>query len=313
MTALRLGSRSSALARWQSDFVLRRLRALDPDLHIELVEITTEGDAFPEILMLDTDGTGLFTSALERALLANQIDLAVHSFKDLPIEAPAELRIAAVPERGAVEDVLCSVDHRPLAELPAGSRVGTSSSRRIAQLRALRPDLEWVPMRGNVPTRLARVRPDDLDAVVLARAGIERLGMSSQVSEVFAASVVLPAPAQGALAVEIRASDTALAERLAALDHAPSRRAVESERAVLHALAGGCAVPVGALAVAVESGVQLLAGVFDPDGEGAVRAYAREAEPAASVARVVRTLVQGGAREILARFERAPRTVTESA
>jgi hydroxymethylbilane synthase len=301
---IRIGTRGSALARWQTAFVIDALRQRGESREIEIVPILSEGDELPEVLLADVEGTGFFTSALERALLESAIDVAVHSYKDLPVESHPALVIAAVPARGPVEDVLCSLRDLRLVDLPAGSKVGTSSARRTAQLKARRPDLECVPLRGNVPTRLGRVREGDLDAIVLARAGLVRLDLARSISQVFTTGEVLPAPAQGALAIQARAADIALVRRLAALDHAPTRAAVEAERALLHALGGGCAVPVGAFAAAAASGVKLQAGVFGLDGARAIRASGAGAVPADVAAGVARELIQGGALELLGADDR---------
>ena len=311
MKPLRVGTRSSALARWQTGFVTNAMHSLDPALPLEVVELSTAGDEFPEALIADLEGTGLFTSALERALLAGEIDVAVHSFKDLPVEAHPALRVAAVPERGPVEDVLCALDGATVTTLPRGARVGTSSARRAAQLRQRRGDLEFAPLRGNVPTRIARVRAGDLDAVVLARAGLERLGLMEHVTQIFAVSELLPAPAQGALAVQVRASDAALERRLSALDHAPSRRAAECERMLLHLLAGGCAVPVGASATSTGDEIRLIAGVFDPSEDRSARVECAGPDPEDVARRAAVALDQAGGREILERFARAIRVAPE--
>src|SRR5262245_43369516 len=263
---LRIGTRSSALARWQTEHVLGLWRAHDPALDAEVVPFSSVGDDLPEAALEFMDGTGFFSSTLERALLAGEIDVAVHSFKDLPVAVTPGVTIACVPLRGPVEDVLCARDGATLGALSAGARLGTSSLRRTAQLRALRPDIEYVPLRGNVPTRLTRVERGDLDAVVLAKAGIERLGLGHRATQVFTPDEVLPAPAQGAIAIQTRADDRELIARLAALDHAPTHVAVDAERALLHALRGGCSVPVGALARFDDGAIRMTAGVFALEG-----------------------------------------------
>ncbi len=246
MTALRLGTRASTLALTQSGHVADALRALGHE--VELVHITTHGDtSTAAITQLGT--TGVFVTALRDALLAGSVDLAVHSYKDLPT-APCEgLVIAAVPPRADARDALVARDGLTLGELPAGARVGTGSPRRTAQLRALGMDLDVVPVRGNVDTRLGFVRSGELDGVVLARAGLVRLGRQDEITETLDPLQVLPAPAQGALAVECRPD---LVTLLAALDHADSRAAVAAERALLAALEAGCSAPVGALAEVAE-------------------------------------------------------------
>ena len=237
---LRLGTRGSALARAQSGLVADAI-----DGSVELVLISTAGDR-SSAPVESIGGTGVFVSALRDALLAGEIDLAVHSYKDLPT-APADgLVIAAVPERADARDALIARDGLGLAELPAGSRVGTGAPRRMAQLRAARPDLEFVPIRGNVDTRLRKVSEGELDAVVLAAAGLDRLGRSGEITELLDPAVVTPAPAQGALAVECRVGD--MVELLSPLDHPQSRATVAAERAMLAKLESGCHAPIGGFA-----------------------------------------------------------------
>lgn len=266
---LRVGTRASALARTQTGHVVDALGA-----PVEIVHIVTEGDRSAAALS-QLGGTGVFVSALRSALLADEIDVAVHSYKDLPT-APADgIVVAAVPQREDPRDALVARDGLTLGELPPGARVGTGSPRRAAQLRALGLGLEIVPLRGNVDTRLGRVSSGELDAVVLAYAGLRRLGRGGEVTEVLDPIQVLPAPAQGALAVECRASDAAAIELLSVLDSADSRAAVTAERALLAALEAGCSAPVGALGEVAEGDagleVFLRGSVTAVDGSSAVR------------------------------------------
>ena len=247
MSALRLGTRASALALAQSGHVADSLRALGHD--VELVHITTRGDASAAAIT-QLGGTGVFVTALRDALLADQVDLAVHSYKDLPTAVADGLVIAAVPPRQDARDVLVARDGLTLGELPTGATVGTGSPRRTAQLRALGLGLSVVPVRGNVDTRIRKVATGELDAVVLARAGLARLDRLGEVTEVLDPLQVLPAPAQGALAVECRLGP--LVDDLAVLDHADSRTTVDAERALLAFLEAGCSAPVGALAEVAE-------------------------------------------------------------
>ncbi|TMQ63487.1 MAG: hydroxymethylbilane synthase [Candidatus Eisenbacteria bacterium] len=307
----RVGTRASALARRQTAEVVRLWTALDPDARIEVVEIATAGDQLADAPLERLEGTGFFTSALETALLSGAIDLAVHSYKDLPVAATTGLTVAAVPTRGRVEDALCARDGLTLDGLPSGARVGTSSVRRTAQVRSLRSDLDLMPLRGNVPTRLERVARGDLDAVILATAGLERLGLSTRITEVFSFHRVLTAPAQGALAVQTRAGDRALRAVLGRIEHPPTRRAVTAERAVLHALRGGCSVPVGAFARCVGERVALTAGVFGPDGGRALRVEVEGNDPEATGNDAARRLLAAGAGEILAALKREPRLAGE--
>lgn len=307
MTTIRIGTRGSALALWQARHVARLVRRAAPGVKVTLVEIVSTGDTVADVPLTTVEGTGFFTATLERALHAREVDVAVHSFKDLPVEATPGLRIAAVPERGPVEDVLCARDGMTLAALPPGARVGTCSARRTAQVRAMRADLEIRPLRGNVPTRVGRVASGELDAIVLARAGLMRLDLGAHISEIFPVARLLPAPAQGALAVQCRARDTELAAVLSALDDASVRRAVVAERTVLYALGGGCSVPVAALAVHDAGSLLLSAGVFALDGQRACRADLRGWDPVALGEAAARQLLAAGAAEILAEFNRTVR------
>lgn len=262
-----LGTRGSELALTQSGHVADALRALGHP--VELRTIRTAGDVTGGSLVR-AGGTGVFAAALRAALLAGEVDLAVHSFKDLPTVPTPGLVVAAVPRRQSPHDALCAAGRLTLGRLPRGARVGTGSPRRAAQLRTLRPDLTLVEIRGNVPTRLARaLGPDaDLDAVVLAVAGLRRLGLDGAISEVL--DQLLPAPAQGALAVECRADDDAVREALAVLDDPDTRFAATAERAVLAGLGGGCAAPIGALCVREGVGHRLNAKVISADGAHAI-------------------------------------------
>ena len=270
---LRLGTRGSALALAQSGHVAAAVTAR-LGRPVELVRVQTEGDV-NSAAIAQIGGTGVFVTALRDALLAGHVDLAVHSFKDLPT-APADgLAIAAVPVREDPRDVLIARDGLTLGELGAGARVGTGSPRRTAQLLGLGLGLEVVPIRGNVDTRIGTVRSGQLDAVVLARAGLARLGRLDEATEVIDPLTVLPAPAQGALAIECRSADVTLLAELAALDDADTRTAVAAERALLGALEAGCTAPVGALAQVAEGDdgleIYLRGLVAAIDGTDAVR------------------------------------------
>ena len=271
--ALRLGTRGSALALAQSGHVAEAVSAR-LGRPVELVRVQTEGDVNAAAIA-QIGGTGVFVTALRDALLAGHVDLAVHSYKDLPT-APAEgLVIAAVPPREDPRDVLVARDGLTLGELAAGARIGTGSPRRTAQLLGLGLGLDVVPIRGNVDTRIGKVRSGELDAVVLARAGLARLGRLDEATEVIDPLTVLPAPAQGALAIECRADDRELAAQLGALDDDDTRTAVVAERALLAALEAGCTAPVGALAQVAEGDdgleIYLRGLVAAVDGSDAVR------------------------------------------
>jgi hydroxymethylbilane synthase len=266
---IRIGTRASVLARTQTQHVADALGA-----SVQIVPIVTAGDRSAASVS-QLGGTGVFVSALREALLAGEIDVAVHSFKDLPT-APADgIVIGAVPVREDPRDALVARDGLTLGELPQGARVGTGAPRRAAQLRALGLGLQILDLRGNVDTRLGKVSSGELDAVVLALAGLRRLGRDGEVSEILDPIQVLPAPAQGALAIECRADDEHVLAAVAGLEHADSRAAVAAERAVLAALEAGCSAPVGALAVVAEGDdgpeVFLRASVTAVDGSAAVR------------------------------------------
>jgi hydroxymethylbilane synthase len=270
---LRLGTRGSALALAQSGHVAEAITARTGRA-VELVRIVTKGDV-DRAAIAQIGGTGVFVTALRDALLADEVDLAVHSYKDLPTAPASGLTIAAVPPRQDPRDVAVVRDGLTLGELPEGARVGTGSPRRTAQLRALGLGLDVVPVRGNVDTRLGFVTSGELDAVVLARAGLARLDRLDEATEVLDPLQVLPAPAQGALAVECRDGDDAVRALAGALDHGDSRVAVEAERALLATLEAGCTAPVGALAEVAEGedGLEIsLRGIVAAlDGSDAVR------------------------------------------
>ncbi|MBO1751069.1 hydroxymethylbilane synthase [Actinotalea sp. BY-33] len=278
-STVRIGTRGSALALTQTGHVADALRATTgwEEEQVELVRVRTEGDVLTGSLA-SLGGTGVFVVALREALLMGRCDLAVHSLKDLPTaEAPA-LTVAAVPRREDPRDALCARDGLGLMDLPAGATVGTGSPRRAAQLLASRPDLQVVDIRGNVGTRLGRVPglgdgPGDLDAVVLAAAGLRRLDLDEGVvSELLDPTVLCPAPGQGALAIECRTEDAELRDTLAALDHEPTRLAVTAERTLLADLEAGCAAPLGALGTLDGDRLYLDAVVLRPDGGAQLRA-----------------------------------------
>ncbi|MCF6471023.1 hydroxymethylbilane synthase [Nonomuraea sp. MG754425] len=265
--ALRLGSRRSLLATTQSqmvadDYMRRTGRA------VELVGVTTFGDV-TKAHLAQLGGTGVFVSALRDKLIDDEIDLAVHSLKDLPTQQDPRFVLAAIPARHDHRDALVST-HK-FADLPAGARVGTGSPRRVAMLGALRPDLEYVALRGNADTRIAKVHSGELDAVVLAAAGLGRLGRDAEIAQIFEVEELLPAPGQGALAVECRADRADLIELLRVLDDPGTRSAVTAERALLSALEAGCAAPVGAFAADDGQTLNLTAVVVSIDGREAVR------------------------------------------
>lgn len=246
---LRVGTRRSKLALVQTGLIVEALR--EAGQSVEVVEVTTEGDRNRAPLSR-IGGTGVFVSAIREALLAGEIDIAVHSLKDLPTTPVEGIVLAAVPPRENPLDVLVARDGLTLEKLPAGAKVGTGATRRLAQLRMLRPDLTYVEIRGNVDTRIGKLRDGHYDAVVLAMAGLSRLGRADEVTEEFTPDQILPSPGQGALAVECRATDESVVRVLAGLDDPRTRAAVTAERAVLNALAAGCSAPVGAFATVTE-------------------------------------------------------------
>ena len=263
---LRIGSRGSKLALWQAHWVKGKLEELGERLTIEIIKTT--GDKITGVPLAKAGSKGLFTKEIEEALSERRIDLAVHSLKDLPTELPEGLGIAAIPEREDARDALVG---RRLGDLAAGARVGTSSLRRVAQLRALRPDLAIQSVRGNLDTRLRKLEEGQYDAIVLAAAGLKRLGWADRIAEILEPEVMCPAVGQGALAVETRNDGEAPERTCARLDDAGTRAAVTAERALLAALGGGCQVPIGAHA-RIESGLlHLTALVATPDGSHCLR------------------------------------------
>jgi len=297
---MKIGTRGSQLARWQADWVRDRIAA--HGARAEIVVIQTRGDAEVDRPLHELEGKGFFTKEIEDALLDGRIDVAVHSLKDLPTALPPGLALGAIPTRHDPREAL--VNGRSLADLPAGARVGTSSLRRIAQVRFLRPDLEVVPLRGNVPTRVRKVETHDgLDAALLAIAGLERLGLGGK-GAVIDPLDVMPAPGQGALGVEIRADDKATRSALRPLHDDASAVAVSAERALLAALGGGCQAPVAAW-VSREQGAEsrLYGRVTDRDGAAQLTASAEldAKKPEAAGEAVARLLESEGAASLLAR------------
>jgi len=294
-----VGSRSSALARWQAAWVKDLLESAGHQIEIRFIK--TSGDKLPSASLVQSGVKGLFIKEIEEALAAEQVDIAVHSLKDLPTEQPEGLYIAAVPPREDPRDVFISKDGRPFAALPPGSRAGTSSLRRQAQLRLLRSDLQVVPMRGNLDTRLRKLDEGECDALVLAAAGLHRLGLGGRITEYFTPNQMCPAVGQGALAIEIRRGDKRIENAIKPLDHAPTHSAVRAERALLRGLGGGCQFPIAAHACAEGTRLRLM-GVVPSLGEP--RALRAEAEgsmgdPESLGATVARQLLGQGARELL--------------
>jgi len=297
---IRIGTRASQLAQWQAKWVAFQLRALGAT--VELVEITTQGDAQQRGPIASLGSQGVFTKEIQAAVLDSEVDLAVHSLKDLPTETVAGLVLAAVPERENPADALVTAKAESLETLASGARVGTGSLRRQAQLRHLRSDLEVVGIRGNVDTRLRKLDEGEYDAVILAAAGLKRLGLADRIVELLEPPRVLPAVGQGALGLECRADDAAIRELLGDLDDRDSHRAVEAERAMLAKLHGGCSAPVGAWG-RLEDGELVLDGlVATLDGGRVLKAAASgpAAEAGAIGDRVAEELLGQGAAAIVA-------------
>ncbi len=274
---LTIGTRGSKLALWQTHWVKAQLEAHHPDLRIEIAIISTKGDRVLDVSLpkLGEQGKGLFTKELEEALLAGRADLAVHSLKDLPTEFVEGLQLTAVCEREDPRDALVArLGIAAFGDLRRGAIVGTSSLRRIAQLQALRPDLELVPVRGNVDTRLGKLDAGQYDALILAAAGLKRLGYAHRITECLAEDLMLSAVGQGALGIETRADDAAVASLVTVLDHLPTRRACTAERALLKGLGGGCLVPIAALAQLSGAELTLSGLVASADGAQVVRGKA---------------------------------------
>lgn len=269
MNSLRIGTRGSALARWQAEFV--RAELAKRGTAAELVIIRTSGDRDRESSLRLIGGKGVFTKELEDALLERRIDLAVHSMKDMPTRLPAGLQIAAICQREDVRDALVSRNAVKLDQLPHGARIGTSSLRRQAQLRHYRRDLEMVDMRGNVDTRLAKLARGDYDAIVLAKAGLERLGRADQITQLLPPDLCMPAAGQGAIGIEIRDEDGEISAAVRQLNHPESQVAVEAERALLAGLESGCQVPIGVWCRTESGNLTMDACVFSPDGSESVR------------------------------------------
>ena len=301
---LTFATRPSALAHWQTRWVIRALQGIYPDLLCEEKVITTKGDTILDKPLPEIGGKGVFTQELESELLSGAVHCAVHSLKDLPVQSPEGLTIGCIPVRGEVRDVLISKDEYNLAALPQNSIVGTSSLRRAAQLRAVRPDVRTESLRGNVDTRLRKALDGRYDAIILAGAGLTRLGLDSHVTEWLTLDVMLPAPGQGALAVQCRADDETTLGLLSMLDDESTRRSVVTERAFLSGLGGGCAVPVAAYAETVMQpsvpGIRLTGLVISEDGEKAIRVTGEGIDPLQLGEELAREAIAQGAGTILA-------------
>jgi hydroxymethylbilane synthase len=293
-------TRPSALARWQTQWVMNALKNIHGDLDCEEKIITTQGDRVLDKPLPEIGGKGLFTQELESELLLGTVHCAVHSLKDLPVENPPGLTVGCIPVRAEARDALISKNGYTLATLPEGASVGTSSLRRAAQVLALRPDVQIESLRGNVDTRLRKAMDGQYDAIILAGAGLTRLGLEDHVTEWLSLDVMLPAPGQGALAVQCRAEDQTTLDLLAALEDDPTRRAVTAERAFLSGLGGGCSVPVAAYARIISDELRLTGLVISEDGKKIVKVTGQGTEPFQLGNDLAQGAITQGANEILA-------------
>jgi hydroxymethylbilane synthase len=298
MPRLRIGSRGSQLALWQAHYISAFLRQRGHEVELEIIKTT--GDKITDVALAKVGTKGMFTKEIEEALAEGRVDLAVHSLKDLPTELPSGFEIAAIPKRENPRDVFCSSKYESIEQLPKAARVGTSSLRREAQLRAMRPDLDILSLRGNVDTRLRKLEAGEYDAIILAAAGLNRLGKTELVRQIVPEGVMCPAAGQGALAIEIRSGDSTTRQLIAFLDDAAARVATICERALLNKMGGGCQVPIGALAEIRDGRLHLQAVVARPEGTKVLRESASGAEPRELGESVGETLLRKGGDVILA-------------
>ncbi len=297
MANLRIGSRGSQLALWQANHVAGLLREKGHTVEIEIIKTT--GDKILDVALAKVGTKGMFTKEIEEALAEKRVDLAVHSLKDVPTELQPEFTLAAIMKREDPRDAFISVKYSGLEELPCGAKVGTSSLRRQCQLKALRPDLEIFPLRGNVDTRLRKLESGEYDAIILAAAGVHRLGLDKHVRSRIPANVMCSAVGQGALAIEARKDDQQTLAHLAFLDDPDTRAAVLCERALLGSLGGGCQVPIGAFAEKNGNSMKLLAMVGRPDGSELLREWAEGEDPEHLGRETAQRLLRRGAQQIL--------------
>ena len=297
MDRLRIGSRGSQLALWQAHHISGLLRERGHEVELEIIKTT--GDKITDVALAKVGTKGMFTKEIEEALADRRIDLAVHSLKDLPTELSAGFEIAAITTRENPRDVFCSCKYKGIEDLPRGARVGTSSLRRQAQLKAVRPDLDIHPLRGNVDTRLRKLEAGEYDAIILAAAGLNRLGKTQLVRQVIPAEIMCPAAGQGALGIEIRAGDAVTRQHLLFLDDDAARATTTCERALLNRLGGGCQVPIGAFAEVRNGRLHLEAIVADPDGTKVLRESREGSDPVLLGESVGDSLLQRGGDAIL--------------
>ncbi|MGE5673883.1 MAG: hydroxymethylbilane synthase, partial [Mycobacterium leprae] len=271
MTTVRVATRGSLLALTQTSWVVDQLKQANPDVNFELVTFKTVGDKVLDVALSQIGGKGLFTKELEEALLDGRADLAVHSLKDMPTDFPAGLVLGCVPPREDPRDVVITATGGNFSSLPAGARVGTSSLRRLAQLKAKRPDLEYVSIRGNVDTRLRKLAEGQVDALIMAAAGLHRAGFADRITEYLEPDFCLPAPGQGALAIEIRENDSAVGAMVSRIHDSQTALEIMAERALLARMEGGCPVPIGALAYFENESMHLDGLIASPDGSQVIR------------------------------------------
>jgi hydroxymethylbilane synthase len=297
MAPLRIGSRGSQLALWQANHIASLLRQHGHQVELEIIKTT--GDKIVDVALAKVGTKGMFTKEIEEALADGRVDLAVHSLKDLPTELAPSFEIAAVTKRENPRDVVCSAHYKSIDALPQGGRVGTSSLRRQAQLKAIRPDLQIHPLRGNVDTRLRKLVQGEYDAIVLAAAGLYRLGKTELIQQVIPPNLMCPAAGQGALGIETRRDDVITRKFLAFLDDADARAATTCERALLNKLGGGCQVPIGAAAEIRQGKIHLDAIVAHPDGSRLLRESRDGDDPVTLGSEVGETLLRRGGDAIL--------------
>jgi len=297
MARLRIGSRGSQLALWQANHIRDLLRERGHQVEIEIIKTT--GDKITDVALAKVGTKGMFTKEIEEALADGRVDLAVHSLKDLPTAVPPGFEIAAITKRENPRDVFCSLNYASIDQLPRGARVGTSSLRRQAQLKAVRPDLKIHPLRGNVDTRLRKLQAGEYDAVILAAAGLNRLGKTELVRQVIPPEIMCPAAGQGALGIEIRAGDSEARQHLTFLEDAAARATTTCERTLLNKLGGGCQVPIGAFAEIRDGRLHLEGVVADPDGSKVIRESRDGSDPIELGELVGDALLRRGGEEIL--------------
>jgi hydroxymethylbilane synthase len=300
-TTVKIGTRGSQLALWQANWVKSEVKTRHPELAVELIEIKTRGDKILDVPLAKVGGKGLFVKEIETALLDHRVDIAVHSMKDMPAEIPDGLAVGAIPRRETPWDALVSRKGDPLKGFPKGSRIGTSSLRRAAQLKRAHPSVSIVPLRGNLDTRLRKLHEQKLSAIVLAAAGLQRLGLERQITELMDLDVMVPAVGQGALCIETRDNDPVIGPLMAELNHEPTRTAVTAERAFLKRLEGGCQVPIAGYARLDAGRVRLTGLVADLEGARIVRGdiSGSPRDAAATGVRLAEKLLAEGAGDLL--------------